>query len=42
MVYGDEEDQSAGILIIPKFPEEARTEEQGPSISKDRSEGDDG
>ena len=31
-----------GRLIIPKFLEEVRTEEQGPSNSKDRSEGDDG
>ena len=35
VVYGEEEDQSAGRLIIPKFPEGARTEEQGPSNSKD-------
>ena len=42
IVYGEEEDQSAGRLIIPKFPEGARTEEQGPSNSKDRTEGDDG
>ena len=41
-VYGDEEDQSAVRLIIPNFPKGARTEEQGPSNSKDRSEGDDG
>ena len=40
IVYGEEEDQSAGRLIILKFPEGARTEEQGPSYSKDRSEGD--
>ena len=42
IVYGEEEDQSAGKLIIKKFPEGARTEEQGPSNSKDKSEGDDG
>ena len=41
VVYGEEEDQSAGRLIIPKFPEGARTEEQGPSNSKDKSEKDD-
>ena len=41
IVHGEEEDQSAGRLIIPKFPEGARTEEQGPSNSKKRSEGDD-
>ena len=42
IVNGEEEDQSAGRQIIPKFPEGARTEEQVPSNSKDRSEGDDG
>ena len=42
VVYSEEEDRSAGRLIIPKFPEGVRTEEQGPSNSKDRSEGDDG
>ena len=31
-----------GRLIIPKFPEGARTEEQGPSNSKDKSGRDDG
>ena len=41
IVHGEEEDQSAGRLIIPKFPEGARTEEQGPSNSKERSEGGD-
>ena len=41
VVYGEEEDQSAGRLIIPKLPEGARTEEQGPSNSKDKSEKDD-
>ena len=38
--YGEEEDQSAGRLVIPKFPEGARTEKQGPSNSKEKSEGD--
>ena len=33
IVYGEEEDQSAGRLIIPKFAEGARGEEQGPSNS---------
>ena len=42
IVYGEEEDQSAGRLIIPKFPEGARGEEQGPSNSREKSEGDDG
>ena len=34
VVHGEEEDESAGILIIPKFPEWAETEKQGPSSSK--------
>ena len=43
VVHGEEEDESAGILIIPKFPEWAESEKQGPSSSKkDASEGDDG
>ena len=42
IVYGEEEDQSAGRLVIPKFPEGARSEEQGHSNSKEKSEGDDG
>ena len=41
--HGEEEDGSAGTLIIPKFPEGADNEKQGPSSSKkDMSEGDDG
>ena len=42
MVHGEEEDKSAGRLIIPKFPEGAKTEKQGPSSSRDTSGGDDG
>ena len=42
IVYGEEEDQSAGRLFIPKFPEEARGEKQGPSNSREKSRGDDG
>ena len=42
IVYEEEEDQSAGRLIIPKFPEGARGEEQGPSNSREKSERDDG
>ena len=43
VVHGEEEDGSAGTLIIPKFPEGVDSEKQGPSSSKkDRSEGDDG
>ena len=34
MVHGEEEDRSAGTLIIPKFPEGVDTEKQGPSRSK--------
>ena len=44
-VHGEEEDTPAyaGILIIPKFPEWADSETQGPSRSKkDTSEGEDG
>ena len=42
VVHGEEEDESAGRLIIPKFPEGAKTEKQGPSSSRDTSGGDDG
>ena len=43
VVHGEEEDRSAGTLIIPKFPEGADTGKEGPSRSKrDESEGDDG
>ena len=42
VIHGEEEDKSAGRLIIPKFPEGVKTERQGTSNSKDRSEGDDG
>ena len=34
LVHGEEEAKSAGILIIPKFPEWAETENQLPSSSK--------
>ena len=33
IVHGEEEDQSAGRLVVPKFPDGARSEEQGPSSS---------
>ena len=33
VVHGEEEDQSAGRLVKPKFPDEAKDEEQGPSSS---------
>ena len=42
IVYGEEEDQSAGRLIIPKLPEGARGEDQRPSNSREKSERDDG
>ena len=42
VVHGEEEDESAGRLIIPKFPEGAKTEMQGPSSSRDTSGGNDG
>ena len=43
VVHEEEEDKSAGILILLKFPERAETEKQGPSSSKKViSEGDDG
>ena len=41
MVHGEEEDKSAGTLIIPKLPEGTKTERQGPSNSRDTSKGDD-
>ena len=33
VVLGEEEDQSAGRLVVPKFPDGASDEEQGPSSS---------
>ena len=43
VIHGEEEDESAGTLIIPKFPEGADAEKQRPSGSKkDTSEGGDG
>ena len=43
VVHGEEEDKSAGTLLIPRFQEEADNDEQGPSsANKDKSEGDDG
>ena len=38
IVHGEEEYQSAGRLTIPKFPEGARDEEQGPSNSRERNQ----
>ena len=43
VVHGEEEDKSAGTLLIPRFQEEADNDEQGPSSpNKDKSEGNDG
>ena len=42
VVHGEEEDKSAGRLIIPKIPEGTKSERQGPSSSRDASGGDDG
>ena len=43
VVHGEEEDRSAGTLLIPRFPEEADNDQKAPSSSnKDKSEGDDG
>ena len=43
VVNGQEEDRSAGTLLIPRFPEEADNNEKGPSSSnQDKSERDDG
>ena len=43
VVHGEEEDRSAGTLIIPKFSEGTNNDKQRPSNSKkDRSKGDDG
>ena len=42
VVYGEEEDQSAGRLIIPKFPERVQNKRARASNSKEISEGDDG
>ena len=42
VAHRDEEDESAGRLIIPKFPEGAKTERQGHSNSRDTPGGDDG
>ena len=35
IIYGEEEDLSVGRLVISKFPEGARSEEQGPLNSKE-------
>ena len=32
-MHGEEEDQSAGRLVVPKFPDGARNDELGPSSS---------
>ena len=42
VVHGEEEDQSAGRLVVPKFPDGARGDEQGPSSSGKNLRRDDG
>ena len=42
VVQGEEADQSAGRLVVPKFPDGVRDEEQGPSSSGKNSRRDDG
>ena len=42
VVHGEEENQSAGRLMIPKFPDGAWSEEQGPSCSGKNPRRDDG
>ena len=42
VVHGEEEDQSAGRVVVPKFPDGARSEQQGPSSSGKNPRRDDG
>ena len=42
VVQGEKEDQSAGRLALPKFPDGAKDEEQGPSSSGKKPRRDDG
>ena len=42
VVHGEEKDQSARKLIVPKFPDGTRSEEQGPSKSGKNLVRDDG
>ena len=42
VVHGEEEDQSAGRVFVPKFPDGARMEQQGPSSSGKNPRRDDG
>ena len=42
VVHGEEEDQSAGRLVVPKLPDGATSEEQGPSSSGKNPRRDDG
>ena len=42
VVHGEKEDQSTGRLIVPKLPDETRSQEQGPSKSGKNLERDDG
>ena len=42
VMHGEEEDQSAGRPVVPKFPDGTRNEEQGPSSSGKNPKRDDG
>ena len=42
VVHGEEEDQSAGRLVVPKFPDGTRDEQQGPLSSRNYPKRDDG
>ena len=39
VVHGEEEDHSAGRLIVPKFPDGTGSEEQGPYLERDEGQG---
>ena len=42
VMHGEEEDQSAGTLVVPKFPEGVKDEKQGPPNSGKNPRRDDG
>ena len=42
VVHGEEEDRSAGRLMVPKFSDETKDEEHGPSSSEKNPRRDDG
>ena len=41
VMHGEEEDQSAGKVVVPKFPYRSRNDEQGPSSSRKDQKRDD-